>query len=146
MVKLNGEPVGYLGQLHPNIATRHDLPESYLFELKLAPIFKSAKEYRVRYEELPRYPAVTRDLAIVVDREITVSELAEMIKQAGKDLLESVTVFDVFAGEKIGEGKKSVAFSLVYRNPERTLTDEETNEIHQRIVTQLNERYGATLR
>ena len=145
-MQLNGEKIGYVGQLHPNIAANHDLPESYVFQMKFSPILQAAQEHVIRYRELPRYPAVTRDLAIVVDEAVPVGTLTETIREEAADLLEAVTVFDVFTGEQIGNGKKSVAFSLVYRDRERTLTDEEINVRHEQIVRRLHEKHGAELR
>jgi phenylalanyl-tRNA synthetase beta chain len=100
----------------------------------------------VRYYPIPRYPAVTRDLAVIVNADVPTGELEEGIRESAGELLESVTLFDVFVSEKIGEGKKSVAYSLVYRASDRTLTDEEVNEAHERVVRYLEDVFGASLR
>lgn len=144
-IRLHGEKIGYVGQLHPHVAANFDLPACFVFQLKLAPVLAEAADHVIRYEPLPRYPAVTRDLAVVVKEVIPVSALIETIREASH-LLETVTVFDVFSGEKIGMENKSVAFSLVFRDRERTLTDEEINDHHDRIVAKLAEKHGAVLR
>lgn len=145
-VKLDGEGIGYVGQLHPQLAAQYDLPESYAFQVKLSPVLQAAVENEVRYRPLPRFPAVTRDLAVVVDEDVPVRALEDTICDVAKRWLESVTVFDVFTGEKIGKGKKSVALALVFRDPNRTLTDAEINEMHDQIVRQLHDKHGAQLR
>lgn len=144
-IRLNDQTIGIVGELHPQLASRYDLPDSYGFQMKLQPILAAACKHDIRFQPLPRYPAVTRDLAIVVDEAVPVSALTDTIRRQ-TDLLEQVSVFDVFIGEKIGKGRKSVAFSLVYRDPERTLTDEEINERHEQIIQQLSEKHRAELR
>lgn len=143
---LNGRSIGYVGQLHPRLAGRHDLPETYVFQLKLAPVLEDAKKQDIRYEVLPLYPAVTRDLAVVVADDVPVGDLLATIREAGAERLEAVKVFDVFIGEQIGSGKKSVAFSLVFRDPARTLTDAEVDTQFDQIMHTLYERHKATLR
>lgn len=145
-IRVGDTVVGYVGQLHPQVAAGRDLPESYAFQMKLAPLLEAAKGQAVRYVPLPRYPSITRDLAVVVAEDVPVGDLVALIRTTGGSMLESVSVFDVYTGKPIEAGKKSVAFSLVYRNPERTLTDEEVNERHNKIVRALNETYGAALR
>jgi phenylalanyl-tRNA synthetase beta chain len=144
-ILVDGEPVGVLGQLHPKLAAKHDLEEPVIFQLDLEKLLAKATE-DVVYSPIPRYPAVTRDLAVVVDQEVPVGEMEEGIRRVAGELLESVTLFDVFAGERIGEGKKSVAYSLVYRAKDRTLTDEEVSEVHSKVVRYLEEVFEARLR
>ena len=135
--------IGVLGQLHPKLSKEYDLSEPVVLQLDLEKLLK--KDLQVIYEPIPRYPAVTRDLAVTVDENVRPAIEAGIRKVAG-ELLESVTLFDVFTGEQIGEGKKSVAYSLVFRTNERTLTDEEVHQIHERIVHYLTEQFGAQLR
>lgn len=144
-IRLRGQMIGHVGQLHPHVAASYDLPVSFVFQLKLAPILAVAATHEIQYEPLPRYPAVTRDLAVVVKETTPASRLIETIREASH-LLETVKIFDVFSGEKIGAGNKSVAFSLVFIDRERTLTDDEINEHHDRIVKKLAEKHGAVLR
>ena len=89
---------------------------------------------------------MTRDIAMIVDEDETVASLEAVIKEAGTELLRQVKLFDVYRGEQVGEGKKSVAFSLTYRHDDRTLTDEETEAMHQEVLRALREKTGAVIR
>lgn len=136
---------GRIGQLHPQMQQDHDLEDTYVVELELSFIYEHAS-FDITYQSLPRYPAITRDIALVVDDSVTVGEIVATIKTEGGEHLSSVDVFDVFKGEKLGENKKSVALSLVYRDLERTLTDEEVTKAHGKIVQKLEENFQAELR
>jgi phenylalanyl-tRNA synthetase beta chain len=144
-ILLEGERLGFIGQLHPVWQKELELKEVYLFELDLERLHRHWS-HQVSYEPLPKYPGVERDLAIVVAQAVKAGSLLETIKEAGGSLLKHVDLFDVYTGPGIEEGKKSVAFSLVFRHPDRTLTDEEVQEIHQRILDRLAEQWGAVLR
>ncbi|MUG87352.1 phenylalanine--tRNA ligase subunit beta [Paenibacillus timonensis] len=148
-VFLNGtagkELIGTLGQLHPELQREMDLDDTYVAELRLEPLYRYAGEAYV-YQELPRYPAMQRDIAVVVGSEVESGSLIGVIRETAGELLESVEVFDVFTGSKLGEGKKSVALSLVYRHMERTLTDEEVAAVHDRVVDGLSQTFAAELR
>ncbi|MBO8170293.1 MAG: phenylalanine--tRNA ligase subunit beta [Bacillaceae bacterium] len=139
------ERIGYVGQLHPEVQKKYDLGETYVFQLELEKLFARVKDYEM-YRPLPRFPAINRDLAVVVDGDLAHADLQAKIREAGGKWLESVHLFDVYSGEGIEEGKKSMAFSLVYRDPEKTLTDEEVNEVHDGVVRVLEEAFGARLR
>ena len=141
---VDDEVIGVLGQLHPKLAKRYDLIEPVVLQLDFEKLLDQNVE--VIYEPIPRYPAVTRDLAVTVDENVPAGLIEAGIRKVAGELLESVTLFDVFTGEQIGEGKKSVACSLIYRIKDRTLTDEEVHQIHEQIVAYLAEQYGAELR
>jgi len=95
---------------------------------------------------VPTQPAVYQDIALVVDRSVSAADLEAVIREAGGDLLEDVRLFDVYEGEAIPAGKKSLAYSLTYRAPDRTLTDKEVAKAHSRIARAAEKRLGATLR
>lgn len=137
--------IGYIGQLHPELQRDADLDDTYVVELELAPLYEQASSDIV-YKALPRYPAITRDIAVVVEAGVQVGSLISTIKQTAGELLESVQVFDIYTGERLGAGKKSVAISLVYRHKERTLTDEEVTELHESVVQLLEQSFAAELR
>jgi len=139
------ETIGYIGQLHPELQLKYDLGDAYLLEIDLEQLYDRA-DFGIVYKTLPRYPAIQRDIAVVLSREVEAGKLIASVQQTAGDLLESVQVFDVFTGEKLGADKKSVALSLVYRHPERTLTDEEVTERHQLVVTELEQSFAAELR
>ncbi|MCM3730966.1 phenylalanine--tRNA ligase subunit beta [Fictibacillus nanhaiensis] len=145
IVKLDGIPVGFVGQLHPALQKDLDLKDSYVFELNATSLVEAETEQMV-YQALPRYPSITRDIALVVDQELPAGDLFTVIQAAGGELLKEVNLFDLYEGEKMEEGKKSLAFSLKYFDPERTLTDEEVVTAHNRVLKSLEEHFGAQLR
>nr|WP_154958263.1 phenylalanine--tRNA ligase subunit beta [Paenibacillus xylanexedens] len=140
-----GTLIGTLGQLHPELQQQYDLNDVYVAEIALEAIYQEA-DADIRYRELPRFPAVERDIAVVVNKNIEAGDMLRTIRECAGELLQNVQVFDVFTGSKLGEDKKSVAMALVYRNRERTLTDEEVTEAHARVVTRLEEQFNAELR
>ncbi|MNO27177.1 Phenylalanine--tRNA ligase beta subunit [compost metagenome] len=137
--------IGFLGQLHPVLQSEKDLDDTFVAELKLEPVYRYAGN-TVVYRDLPRFPAMQRDIAVVVDSAIEAGALLASIRETAGELLESVEVFDVFTGSKLGEGKKSVALSLVYRHKERTLTEEEISAVHEQVVSTLEQTFAAELR
>jgi phenylalanyl-tRNA synthetase beta chain len=144
-VYLKGNRVGFIGQIHPNVQKEMDLKETYVFELSLKSILE-AETAPLHYEPIPRFPSITRDIALVVEKEKTAGELENIIKNAGGNLLKEVQVFDLYEGEHMEPGKKSIAFSLKYYDPERTLTDEDVNKAHEKVLQAVKEQAGAVLR
>lgn len=144
-VYYKGERIGMLGQLHPTVQKDRDLKETYVMEMNLDAILAFAGA-PLQYTSVPRFPAISRDIALVVDRETTAHTLEKVIRQAGGKLLSSVKLFDLYEGDNVEEGKKSLAFSLVYQDPERTLTDDEVVKAHDKVLTALTEDAGASLR
>jgi phenylalanyl-tRNA synthetase beta chain len=145
-VRLNGGVIGVAGELHPQEASRLELARSCgLFELDfglLAAYERPPKEI----QPPPRFPAVRRDLAVVLDRAVAAASVIDTIRQTNQPLLESVEIFDVYTGEGIPADKKSVALALRYRNKERTLTDEEVNRAHESLVAIVLPRLNAQMR
>ncbi|WP_144547878.1 phenylalanine--tRNA ligase subunit beta [Bacillus sp. X1(2014)] len=144
-VLLNGEKIGFIGQVHPTVQKELDLKDTYVFELSLKPVLE-AETPALQYQAIPRFPSITRDIALVVNRETVSGTLKEIIVTAGAPLLKEAEVFDLYEGDKMEAGKKSIAFSLKYVDPERTLTDEEVTKIHNRVLAALEEKAGAVLR
>lgn len=137
--------LGTLGQVHPQLQQDKDLEDTYVAEILLDPLYELANS-RVQYRDLPRFPAMERDLAVVVDEAVEAGSLIRVIREHAGELLQNVQVFDVFTGSKLGEGKKSVAISLTYRHQERTLTDEEVAAANEKAVQALEQTFGAELR
>ncbi|MGF7046688.1 phenylalanyl-tRNA synthetase beta chain [Paenibacillus sp. DS2015] len=137
--------LGTLGQVHPQLQHDRDLEDVYVAEMLLKPLYDYTN-YDVRYRELPRYPAVERDIALVVDSQVEAGALLAVIRETAGNLLQTVQVFDVYTGSKLGDNKKSVAISLVYRHQERTLTDEEVTSLHGNVVAALEQTFAAELR
>ncbi|GIN22123.1 MAG TPA: phenylalanine--tRNA ligase subunit beta [Bacillus bacterium] len=144
-VLLCGEVIGFAGQVHPNLQKDLDLKDTYVFEIQAEPVF-DYKLPELRYVPIPRYPSIARDIALVVDKDVNAATLESIIKDSGKKLLRDVHVFDLYEGQNMEEGKKSIAFSLTYADPERTLTDEEVTNIHEKVLAALKEKSGAELR
>ena len=144
-VLLNGEVIGFAGQVHPTVQKELDLKDTYVFELSFKKIAEAEVE-PVSYESIPRFPSITRDIALVVDKKTVAGDLAEIIRDAGGALLREVHVFDLYEGEHMEAGKKSLAYTLKYFDPERTLTDEEVTKAHEKVLNAVEEKAGAVLR
>jgi len=142
---LNGVAIGFVGQVHPTVQKDLDLKETYVFELNLKTVLEADTD-PLQYESIPRFPSITRDIALVVDKNKTAAELQEIIVATGGKLLKDVYVFDLYEGERMEEGKKSIAFSLKYFDPERTLTDEDVTKTHEKVLKAVEEQAGAVLR
>ncbi len=138
--------IGVLGQIHPAVAANYGVDaELYCAELSFDALFESKGGTPV-FQPLPRFPAVTRDIAVVCDAAIPVGELKDCILRCGGKYLVGCTLFDVYAGSHIAAGKKSVAFSLSMRAEDQTLTDEHAEETVKRVLDALAERFGAMIR
>jgi phenylalanyl-tRNA synthetase beta chain len=132
---------GWLGELHPML-----LEGTWgAFELDLETLFAAVPE-RIVYEDVITFPAVLQDIAVAVDEDVEVGALVEAAHETAGELLRGARVFDVYRGDQVGTGRKSVAIHLAFQSPERTLTEEEATEARARIVAALAERYGAELR
>ena len=146
-VRVNGEDVGVMGELHPLVREAFQLPEQPIcaaefdLDVLLAP-WGAPQEMR----PLSAHPPVYEDVAVVVDEEIPAVRVRDLITRAGRPLLRSVTLFDVYRGAQVGPDKKSLAYRLTYQAEDRTLTDEEVAQIRDRIISLLKDKLEATLR
>lgn len=144
---LDGSTLGFLGELHPAEALRLELSHPcVLFEVDLANLMTYSNQRALAVRPPPRFPAVRRDLALMVDREVPAGTVVRTLQALEVALLESIEVFDVYQGESIPEGKKSIALACRYRAKDRTLTDEEVNRAHSLVIEQARSRLGAELR
>ncbi|WP_032121571.1 phenylalanine--tRNA ligase subunit beta [Clostridium amazonitimonense] len=143
---IHKECAGILGEVHPDICERYDIDtECYIAEVNLDLLYKNSNVVK-SYKPLPKFPAVTRDIALLVEDTILVQEIEAVIKKTGGSLVESVKLFDVYKGKQIPEGKKSVAYAIVYRAEGKTLTDGEVNKVHDKILRSLEYKLGCQLR
>ena len=142
----DGKELGIFGQIHPLTAKNYDvnLPV-YAAELSFDAIF-DASDMTVDYKALPKFPAVSRDFSFVCDESLEVGTIAEVMEKAAGKMCEGVKLFDIFRGEKIGEGKKSVAFRVILRAPDRTLTVEEADKVSNKILKDLSFKLGLNIR
>jgi phenylalanyl-tRNA synthetase beta chain len=145
-VSVAGTHLGVLGELHPDVCERFDAPEGTVaFEISFAPVLAHLPG-RVSVEELPRFPAVYIDVAVIVDDHVPAARVQEVVGRAGGPEVITVRLFDLYSGEQVSGGRKSLAFALELRHPERTLTDEDASAVRARIVDALSKELGAELR
>lgn len=144
-IYLGEDLLGYVGQLHPNEANNSDLNDTFVFELSLDKIVAAAKQ-PIEYTPLNRYPGSSRDIALVVDETVTHQALKQVIIEHGGERLQNIQLFDLYAGENIEAGKKSVAYSLYYANPNATLKEDEVNEGFEQVIQALIEAFDVEIR
>lgn len=138
--------IGTFGELHPDVLENYDLNQRvYVAEIDIDLVFENLNNSKV-YNPLPKYPATTRDIALLVKDEVFVKQIEDIIKANGSDILESYQLFDVYKGAQIEEGHKSIAYSITYRSKDKTLTDEDVARVHDKIVSELSEKLNANLR
>ncbi len=145
-VTANGISLGIIGEIHPSVSRKYDIDvPCYMAELSFDAV-KAAINDDIKYKPLPKFPAVTRDIAMLVDKNVAVAQIEEIIRGTSGKLLEEVKLFDVYEGEQIPENKKSVAYSAVFRAPDRSLTGEEVQEVFDKILKNLEKKLKAQLR
>lgn len=145
-ITLGNHVLGIIGEVHPDVLDNFGMKERvYVAELNFELIVLASNLGR-KYTPLPKYPSVTRDIALVVDEDIMVKEIEKIIIDNSKKLVEAIELFDVYKGGQIEKGKKSVAYSITYRSHEKTLTDEDVAKVHDKIVEKLQENLNASLR
>ena len=144
-VFLDGEVVGFVGQLHPQTAKDYGIPETYVAELNLTAV-EAGLMPNPSFQEITKFPAVSRDMALLLPAETSHKEVVAAIESAGVKRLTSIKLFDVYAGANIEAGKKSMAYSLTFQNPEASLTDEEVARFMEKISKALAEQVSAEVR
>ena len=141
IISVNNDEIGIIGRVHPKISKEN----VYVMEINLDKLL-SKKVGTMKYKEISKYPNVKKDLAIVIDKNISAVQIEKVIKQAGGSLLTNIKLFDVYEGNNIEKGKISIAYSLTFENMDKTLTDEEINKVIEKIVKALEKQLKATLR
>ncbi|QIC68086.1 MULTISPECIES: phenylalanine--tRNA ligase subunit beta [Acinetobacter] len=142
-IMVNGQSIGYLGRLHPSLEDELDLATTWVAELDQKAVLQT---YVSNFTELSRFPSVRRDIALLISDKINVSEIQRLIEKTGGELLESNWLFDVYTGQGVEEGKRSLAFALLWQHPTRTLEDAEIKSGMDNILQVLENTYQATLR
>ncbi len=147
---IRGNRLGTFGQLHPQVRREKGLPDSvYVFQLDLDVLLDSLERDEIlipQFKAYSTYPAADRDIAFFAPVKVTVAEIEKAIAKAGKDLLESVELFDEYRGDNVPKGQRSLAFRLIYRTSDRTLTDAEVEPVHNQVREALVEKFGVSLR
>lgn len=144
-IVLDGEVIGFVGQLHPHYAKSLDLGETYVFDVNMEKTIASYEE-QPSFAKIPKFPSVSRDIAFILDQDTEAGRVQNAISELGAPLVKEVELFDVYEGEHLPEGKKSVAYHLIYQDPEKTLTDEEVESSYNEIVEAIRGQYGAEIR
>lgn len=143
---INNKRIGWLGEAHPDMLDNYGVPvRTYMAELNFDEIISQSNP-EIKYRALPKYPSVARDIAVVVDEEITAGQIEEIIKNKGGKIVEEVRLFDIYRGSQIEKGYKSMAYSIVYRSDEKTLTEEDVSKVHTKILNSLANQVGGALR
>ncbi len=138
--------LGVLGEVHPDVLNHYGIHERvYLFEIDFEELMKRVGEGRW-FQPLPKFPEVFRDISVVVGEEVEAEKIGEAILGLKEPFMKEVRLFDVYQGPPIPKGKKGVSYRIRYQAPDRTLTDEEVNQVHERVILQLREGFGAELR
>ncbi|EMP8700986.1 phenylalanine--tRNA ligase subunit beta [Acinetobacter baumannii] len=142
-ILVDGQSIGYLGRLHPSLENELDLSTTWVAELDQAAVLQS---YVSNFTELSRFPSVRRDIALLMSDNINVRDIQQLIEKTGGELLDSTWLFDVYTGQGVEEGKRSLAFALLWQHPSRTLEDAEIKSGMDNIIQVLENTYQATLR
>lgn len=138
--------LGIIGEIHPDVLINYDIKQRvYIADIDFDKVVELSN-LDIKYKPLPKFPSMIRDIAVVVDEDVMIGELEDLIEYHGKDLIESIELFDIYRGDQIADNKKSVAFSIVYRSFEKTLTDERVNSIQEDLIRDLKEKFDAVLR
>jgi phenylalanyl-tRNA synthetase beta chain len=141
----DGQSIGFIGQVHPTLAKSYDLKAVYVFDLDLEYLYDHV-DLEPNFNQIPRFPSMSRDIALVMDEMVPSGDVLATIKQAAGEHLYSLHVFDVYQGEHLPAGKKSLAFNLRYLDPARTLTDEEVEASYEAVLAAVKSTHGAVLR
>lgn len=145
-IKVGIDVIATIGEVHPEVLDNYGIEKrAYLAEVNLSKVTKYSKVNK-KYVEVPKFPAVERDIAIIVDEKVEVGQIEKIITKKAKKLLEKMKLFDIYRNEKLGENKKSVAYSLIFRDKNRTLSDEEINGVMETIIGELQKTLNAELR
>lgn len=147
-ISIDGRPLGVFGEVHPDVVARYDLDgvRVYVAELDADAFAELADSRRTMYAGLPRYPALERDMALVVPEYVTAGSVEDVVREAGGRLLADLRLFDVYEGAQVEAGHKSLAYALTLRSPDRTLTDDDATRVMERIDVALAERLNVRRR
>jgi phenylalanyl-tRNA synthetase beta chain len=142
---MNKKIVGVIGCVHPLMEKKYDVKNVYVAELNLTEIL-SLKTQKVKFEAIPQYPSVTRDIALVMDKDVASGDVVRTISRSSKRLMSEAKIFDIYEGEHVESGKKSVAISLTFQDPNKTLDEATINSAIENILKEVEKQHGAVLR
>lgn len=144
-INIHGHYVGFIGEVHPTIAEAYKINQTYVFELDLDALIEMPKDMN-QFEPISKYPVITRDVALLVDKSVTNAQVLAQIQKKGGAYLKSVDLFDIYDGKNLPGGKQSLAYTLTYQNPNATLTDDEVNQAFEKVQKTLTSELGAQIR
>ncbi len=145
-IKIDNEEIGFLGEINPEISSKFDIKGGIAaFHIDFELLIQLVEE-ELTYQHPSKYPAVVRDIAVLVNLSDSVTDVLNVINTTGGDLVQDVDLFDMYEGEGIPEGKKNLAFHIIYQAEDRTLINEEVNKIHKGIICALERREGWEVR
>ena len=145
------ETLGYMGEIHPQYAKENDVKNVYMAELDLSSLMETKKS-KTKFTPISKYPTVTRDLALIVDRELPAENIVQLIEKHGRDqktkekIVKEIEIFDVYEGEHVKENEKSIAIRIVFGSDTHTLKDEEINNVFETMLESLKKDLNAQLR
>ncbi|HON55348.1 MAG TPA: phenylalanine--tRNA ligase subunit beta, partial [Bacteroidales bacterium] len=143
----DGKEISTIGSISNNLLKQFGIKQKvYAAEISWAPLLNFIKRNKITFRELPRFPEVRRDLALLVDETVSFAELRALAFKTEKKLLKKIALFDVYKGDKIPSGRKQYAISFVLQDPDKTLTDKYVEEVMNRLLTAFTDKFGATLR
>jgi phenylalanyl-tRNA synthetase beta chain len=140
-INVAGKVIGLMGKLHPNIVSE----DVFVAEINLDKLYQN-RTGKIKYKEINKYPTISKDFAVILDKNIMAEDIMKTIKKAGGKTLTKIEVFDVYRGKNIDEDKKSIAFSLTFEDYTKTLTDEEVTIAFERVIKEVENKYKASLR
>lgn len=145
-IKVGIDVIATIGEVHPEVLNNYDIEKRvYVAEVNITKLTKYSKSNK-KYVEVPKFPAVERDIAVIVDEKVEVGQIEKIIIKKSKKWLEEAKLFDIYRSDKLGQNKKSIAYSLIFRNKNKTLSDQEINTTMEAIITELEKTLGAELR
>ena len=145
LLKMNNKVIAIFGKVHPSLAKEWKIGDAYYCELNLEELLAS-KPAKIKANEINKYPSMSRDISLVVKDDVKAQDLLKIAKKAGGALVKNVKVFDIYKGEHIAEGYKSVSISIIYESKEKTLKLEDITPVHEKVLAELNKHYEANLR
>jgi phenylalanyl-tRNA synthetase beta chain len=141
VINVSGKNVGIIGKLHPSVSK----DDVYVMEINITKLL-NIRTGAMKYKEISKFPAISKDMAFIVDKKILAGDLITEIKKTGGKLLTDINIFDVYIGDKIEPNEKSIAFNLTFKEPTRTLSEEEVMEIFNKIIDSVTSKFNAKLR
>jgi phenylalanyl-tRNA synthetase beta chain len=141
-----GKPMVYLGRVANKICRHYDIKQDVWFATFDWAVLIRLTDQAIRFKELPKFPSMRRDLALVISKDVKYEQLEKLAQETAGPLLKAINLFDVYEGDKLGDGKQSYALSFVLQDEEKTLTDELADKVMQKLMTNFEKSLGATVR